>query len=266
MSPNIKIDFHGGTHGHFLEYVVNTYVFKCPQSIDSIYSDRGSIKEIDRPGRRVVCGHFSNNAQGRDADPKYIGFEFTPNDKIIRIAVNQEEDSFFIAFTNLIYRSSGATFEQHMDNIPEEIRSNQALLRNDFYSKINERQRYADLFPKFSYVWNENFEFPFMHFYDFAKFCETLTKLSTWLGEKFVPNTDLYDLWLQFISKNQGLNSYNQCKEIVESILGNQEKRIACTTLEEAWIIYKITKITGVYLNIDSDFPKSTQQIYEMLK
>jgi hypothetical protein len=266
MSPSIKIDFHGGTHGHFLEYVVNTYIFKCPSSIDSIFSVRGSTVEIDRPDRRVVCGHFSETAQGRDADPKYVDFEFNQDDRVIRINLDQTNDvDFFIGFTNLIYRSSGATVEDHMAHIPEHIRNNKRLLRNDFYSKINERKQYANLFPKFTYTWPENFDFPFWHFYNFTDFCGSLHKLAVWTNESFTPSEELYILWEEFINKNQGLSSYSRCEDLLTAILGNQFDFIDLTVLEEAWVLYNIAKITGVYLEFD-EFPTSTQQIYEMLK
>ena len=33
----IKIDFHGGTHGHFLEYVANVYIMQTTPSQASIF-------------------------------------------------------------------------------------------------------------------------------------------------------------------------------------------------------------------------------------
>jgi hypothetical protein len=213
-----------------------------------------------------VCGHFSDNAQGRDADPKYRDFKFSMDDQIIRIHIDQfEDESFFIAFTNLLHRSSGATFEEHMDKIPSEIRSHREQLRNNFFSKINERNIYADLFPKLAYACNENFDFPFMDFYNYNKFCYSLNKLAEWLGKSFMPTGNLYMLWQEFIRKNQGWESFTKCDGIIESILGNQNKKIACTVLEEAWIMYNITKITGVHVEFDEVFPKTTQQIYKLL-
>jgi len=264
MNQNIKIDFHGGTHGHFLEYVVNTYIYKCPPS-KNIYSDRGSVEEIDMPGRRVVCGHFSKNAQGRNENPKYDNFEFADTDRIIKIDIDQYNDQeFFIAFTNLLNRSSGATLEEHMENIPKEVRKNKKTLRNDFYSKINERTEYANLFPPIVYPWRDHFVFQITSFYNYVEFVESLYQLANWLGESFTPDKSLYTLWDEFDKKNQGLNSYNKCNEILLGILGNQDITVECTVLEEAWILYNIKKITGIYLDIDK-FPTSTKRIYKLL-
>lgn len=271
MKQNIKIDFHGGTHGNFLEYIVNTQIFKTPESETSIFTpNRGSSHEADdtyQQHREVTCGHFSDNAQGKEDDPKYVGFQYGNDDKIIRIVIDQQTDKqFFIALTNLLHRTSGATFDQHMNQIPESVRNDRKLLRNNLYSKINERQRYCNLFPMFNRVWLPTFDFNFDAFFSYTSFCKELYKLSKWLDKEFVPSNRLYALWSEFIEKNQGYASYIKCDKVMQDILSNTDSKIDCTVLEEAWLNYLLSKF-GVYSNVldQLEYPTNAQEIYKQL-
>lgn len=267
----LRIDFHGGTHGNFLEYVVNVHIFKTTASSTSIYTaGRGSAHEADdmyKQSRIAVCGHFSDNAQGRLAEPKYRDFKFDQDDAVVRIDIDQTDDqSFFIAFTNLIHRTSGATFDEHMSRIPADIRADRQLLRTDFFSKINERALYANLFPKFSFIWNKKYNFPFTSFYSYPEFCVALKQLANWLEQEFVPTENLYNLWVEFIEKNQGWHSYTKCSTIIENSLANIDSKIDCTELEEAWINFNLMKVTGNLVCNDKTYPTNTQQIYQLIQ
>jgi hypothetical protein len=59
----IAIDFYSGSHGHFLEYVINTYIFKGSK-IKNIFTDLGTshlirddISYMDQ--RMVEARHYS---------------------------------------------------------------------------------------------------------------------------------------------------------------------------------------------------------------
>ena len=272
MYPNIKIDFHGGTHGHFLEYIVNTYIYKTPKSEVSIFTPgRGSSHEassIYQANKRVVCGHFSDNAQGREADPKYKDFKYSESDTIIQISIDQRNDrQFFIALTNLLHRTSGATFDQHMNQIPEHIRNDRKLLRDNFYSKIQEREKYCSLFPDFKREWLPTFRFNFQSFFNYTELCADMYQLAKWLEKDFTPDSDLHTLWSEFILHNQGWHSYQYCAKLLEAILSNTSETIKCTPLEEAWLNYNLTKTCHVYTGsiFESTYPLNTQDIYKLL-
>lgn len=272
MNQNIKIDFHGGTHGHFLEYIVNTYIFRTPKSEVSIFTpNRGSSHEASEAYQRskqAVCGHFSDNAQGRDADPKYKNFKYSDNDKIVQVSIDQLDDKqFFIALTNLLHRTSGATFDQHMDQIPECIRNNRKLLRDNFYSKIQERETYCNLFPVFKQEALPTYKFNFNSFFSYTMLCAELNQLSIWLDKEFCPDSDLYMLWFEFISLNQGWNSYYRCDKLLTDILSNAPAEIKCTTLEEAWLNYNLTKMCNVYNGtmFSDNYPTNAQEIYKQI-
>ena len=141
----IKIDFHGGTHGHFLEYVSNVYIMQTAPSNCSIfkpptYSAHAPDKNYHRH-RLIRCGHYS--------DPKY-NLTIDHKDTVIRIILNTKDDNlFFIALTNLIYKAGDIGFDNQMLSIPESIRNNPVDVRNNWYSKFNEREMYANFYADF---------------------------------------------------------------------------------------------------------------------
>ena len=59
----IKIDFHAGTHGHFLEYVSNVYIMQTSPNQHNIFRPPTySAHNLDTQylhNRQIFCGHFS---------------------------------------------------------------------------------------------------------------------------------------------------------------------------------------------------------------
>jgi len=106
----IKIDFHAGTHGHFLEYVTNVFIMLTDPGYISPFTpgvgNSHNTDDIYQQNKIVRCGHFSTNAGGHFADPKYRDHKFHYSDTIVRINIDQSDDRlFFIALTNLLYRA-----------------------------------------------------------------------------------------------------------------------------------------------------------------
>jgi len=270
----IKIDFHAATHGHFLEYVTNIYIMGTNPGYSSPFTPNvGSAHNTDdiyQANKVVRCGHFTKVSGGHYADPKYIDHVFNPTDQIIKIDIQQSNDkAYIIALTNLLYRAGTSLQDNLLNSFPEHIRNDRIAFRNDFFSKINERELYGNLFPQIPDSVDCTFNFPFMCFYSFVEFAKKLKELADWLGREFVYKPELYLLWAEFISRNQGYTSFNKCSKIIENILGNINSSIeGCTELEEAWINYNIVKVTGNYLPIlfnNVQYPTSTQDIYKEL-
>ena len=255
----IKLDFHGSTHGHFLEYVINVWIFKTKKSASSIFNENGASHNVDNnylQDRKIICGHFSR------ADSRGI----EPNDDVIRITIDEKNDTeFFIAFTNLLYRAGDLGFEKQLLAVPSDILDNRVALRKNFYAKLNQRDLYANFYKEFSSVGNLLHKFPFTAFYSFELFCIALNELAFALDQTFFPDSSLFLLWQEFIAKNQGWHSYNHCNRIIKDIFSNADQEINCTAVEEAWINFNLSKICRIYSGrmFDEETYPACREIYQ---
>lgn len=261
----IKIDFHGSTHGHFLEYVTNVYIMQTEPSKVSIFKPptySAHAPDKDYLDHRIIeCGHFSN--------PIYK-ITINKEDILIRIRVDpRNDDMFFIAFSNLLYKAGDVGFENQMLSIPDSVSNNPVAMRNIWYSKFNERETFANYYNEFADVNNPVFNFSFSAFFSFKDFCAELSKLSVFLDQVFCPDWLLYNLWTDFIKVNQGWQSHLKCTHLLENILSNTPSEINCTVVEQGWINYNLSKICRLYSGpvFDDDiYPINTQQVYTIIQ
>lgn len=258
----IKIDFHGSTHGHFLEYVSNVYIMQTDPGAGELFNSLGAAHAVDDvyfKNRQIVCGHYSSDN---------LIVEIT--DQVIRITLDSTDDrQFFIALTNLIYRAGDVGFEKQMLSIPDSIRQDSIVYRNNWYSKFNERHSYSDFYNKFNEIFQPVFEFPFESFYSFPEFCKKLNEMAVFLNQTFFPDKSLFELWEKFIKMNQGFQSYNKCNTILENIFANRDMAIGCTVIEQGWINYNLSKMCRMYngsMFEQPQFPTNTQEIYQEIE
>ena len=261
----IKIDFHGSTHGHFLEYVTNVWIMQTTPSNSSIFKPptySAHAPDINYTSNRLIrCGHFS--------DPKF-GLTIAPDDTLIRICFDQTNDKeFFIAITNLIHKAGDVGFAKQMSMIPEHIRNSAVAVRNNWYSKFNERETFADFYNEFLPVDNPVFEFDFQAFFSFQEFCKTLSALSQFLNQTFFPDQALHDLWSTFIRVNQGYQSFCKCDALLNSVFANESSIVDCTPIEQGWLNYNLSRICRMYDGVlfDQDrYPEDTQEIHSIVQ
>jgi len=261
----IKIDFHGSTHGHFLEYISNVYIMQTAPSQQNIFKPPTySAHNPDNyyiNDRIIKCGHFSN--------PIY-NLQLCDDDQVIRIIIDPDADNtFFIAFTNLIFKAGDKGFGKQILHIPDYIRNNKIELRNNWYSKFAERKKYADHYANFLPISNPVYQFKFESFFSFENFCAELNLLANFLNQTFFPDQSLYVIWTEFMHRNQGCQSHIKCSQLLEDIFANADKLIDCTVLEESWINYNLSKMCKLYdseLSKHKDYPTNTQQIYNIVQ
>lgn len=256
----IKIDFVAGAHGNFLEYVANVYIMQTLPSNVTIFTEAGASHCADNVYSRnkiIKCGHFS-----------YENLTFDDTDSIIQIVVENNDINQFIVATNMIYRAGDLGFDNQMMGIPQFTRDNSVLYRNDWYSKFNEYSKYGQVHDFiFPIIINECFDFN--AFFCFTKFCKELNKLAFFLNQAFFPNDSLYVLWHEFITNNQGWQSFNKCNKIIDNIFSNNSTIIDCTIIEQGWINYNISKICRLYdgsLFEDENYPSDTKLVYNEIQ
>lgn len=175
---------------------------------------------------------------------------------------------FFIALTNLIYKAGDIGFDNQMLSIPESVKNNPVDVRNNWYSKFNEREMYADFYADFVLLDQPIFEFTFNSFFSFEKFCIELNRLAVFLNQTFFPDESLYKLWAEFMTYNQGWQSYVKCNHILEDVFANKSTNIDCTIIEQGWLNYKLSNICRIYNGLlfeDLVYPTNTQIIHNTI-
>lgn len=255
INEKIIIDFTGAAHGHFLEYVINSWIGQGHR-LDKIFTDLGTCHLPNKNSeymadRLVVCGHYSEHN-------KVIP---TP-DKIVRITIN-DTFGFSVYRVNLLYRPGDIGFEtsvKHM-NVADSV----AERRKNIYSKLIDIESKFD--PKITWKWLEVpcFEFPMEHLYDQVQFYQTLSKCAKFLNQRFIPDADLANKWHKFMNLNQGTNAYFKSKSIVEDALSQKPRQIETNEVEQALINFMLSETLEMYdgpLFTDEQYPTSTMEIW----
>lgn len=254
----IIIDFTGAAHGHFLEYVVNTWICQGYR-MDKIFTDLGTCHlPVKNPNytadRLVVCGHFSERNQHTE----------TP-DKIIRITINNPS-AWIIYRINLLYRPADIGYKNSVKNMG--VKDSIAERRKNIYSKLIDDESKFD--PKIKWRWEEApcFEFPMDHLYDQTQFYQTLSKCAKFLNQRFIPDAELAKQWHEFMALNQGTNAYFKSKSIVEDALSQQLRQIETNEVEQALINFMLSETVEIYdgpLFTDEQYPTSTMEIWSYI-
>ena len=274
-----KIDFFGGLHGNFLEFVINIFVFEQEYgSFDNLFTSTGAChaknknKEYTKL-KQIAAEHYS-----------YNNIPFTSNDKVIRIGC--ESNDMLIAITNSFLRAGDQEFD--LDNLEtntifklndmpkseffletlikdfgKQENYNRSVLRNYFYSMFADPVNGLDNFIHFNPA-ESTYNFPFNAFFDIGQFYRELNQIGKFLNFNFYPTNNLTKIYSEFISLNQGYNSNIKCRQILANILNNVEQLITLNIIEEAWLNWQLAEIFRCYelpLLMENNYPTNTLEI-----
>lgn len=240
------IDYGPGAHGHFLELVVNKYIYGLDYSSPDIFHSSGAVHAIDvddiyQENKLAKHGHYSSF---NTSYPKLI-------ENVVFI--NHTQDLDFVLLTNIYYRCHPDAInvkDFNAEQITELhkkflLGSSNLDLRNNWFAKLNERQfEHASVQP------NTNlpiYKFPYKSFFNLIDFCKELKKLSAFLGETFKFNGSLPILWNEFIKRNQGWALYNQGNVLIENMLNAQAIDIPNDWKLHAFINFQLSKLFDLY-------------------
>jgi hypothetical protein len=256
----IALDFYSGSHGHFLEYLINTYIFKGPR-VPEIFTELGTSHNIRKDpdymqSRTIFAAHYT------EFD---INLPITPG-QVVRISVETEIEKICYQL-NVFCRAGDIPAENKLLCIPEEERLTIAQLRNNFYSKLKtEGHRQPDIWR-----WNESniFVFSMSALYDIYQLYQTLHELARFLGHSFNPDASLTDLWKQFMLKNHGWNYWINANKTLEKILNNSNDSFNSDIWAQALLNYLISNAVGVFdgpLHENNQYPSNTADIYQLIQ
>lgn len=266
----IVIDFAPGQHGHFLEYVVNNYIFKINAIVGDLFQQSGAVHNINinseyQAKKIVTCGHFSS--------ANYMWPEET--EKIIRIKRDPKLD--FVLLTNIYHRChplAAKGHDLHTDVIKKlhsdaMFKSSATLtdLRNNWFCKLDENHldtsnsKFETNLPTF------NFEFG--SFFCLEKFIEELQKLANFLNMTFEYNRSFVDLYQKFIEVNQGYQQYQKASKIINNIVNNCWSSIDHDDWQiQAYINLRLSKLFRMYnesWQCTEHYPSNTQEIHQLI-
>ena len=267
-----KIDFFPGTHGHFLELIINTFIAQRPFDFNRpLFDDIGACHlhlAFGDPRYQpvVFCKHYS-----------LYGIEFDPADQVIEIHVNP--DNLLIALTNYLIRASdqpmdlyklnertveklsttdkGQSFLKELvhqfGNSPEYSKSN---LRNHFYTIFKNSNYASTTFNQFNHV-KQKLIFPFESLFSLDKLYSSLDRCASFLNFTFLPDQRLDSVWQDFLSCNQGYQSQLLCDQVIHAVSTNHSMDLQkLSIIEEAWIAYKLDQPALL-----EQFPTNTKTI-----
>lgn len=253
------LDFYSGSHGHFLEYLINVYIFRCPR-VDKIFTKLGTSHGIRKntsyqDSRIIIAGHYSE-----------LNIPAPDPTSVVRIQVDTDYEKIIYQI-NVDCRAGDIPAEKKKQNIPAEIRSSPQLLRNDYFSKLK--------FPEYGYKipgdwrWSNSaniYDFPMESLFDLTTLYSEMRKLSNFLNHSWNPDVSLVKIWNEFIEANHGVQAWKKCKNILEMSLANSPMEFNCSLWEQALLNLMLEQSIGCALfNIDN-FPQNTQEIHQAIQ
>jgi hypothetical protein len=264
------IDFAPGHHGHFLEYVVNNYIFNIDAPVKNLFQSSGAAHNINISTRYqerkiVTSGHYSS-------------FDYVyPSDTRKVIWVKHAPELDFVLLVNVFHRCHPDAVTGKDVNIREIMQLHQdamfesgqslAKLRSNWYAKLQERH-FAQYESKHQ-TDLATFDFDYSSFFYIDKFILELRTLADFLQSKFTYNQSFVTLYQEFISKNQGWHQYRHARALLDAVLTNRSESIDQSDWQtQSWTNHQLSQLFKIYdgeLYSTDQYPSDTRYIHNLI-
>jgi hypothetical protein len=262
------IDFAPGLHGHFLEYVLNRYIFGVNSPADSVFHSSGAAHGINadqeyQSQKQVHRGHYSA-----------FDLSYPPTtEKIIFIQHNPKLD--FVLLANIYYRCHPDAVNQTDFNSKEIEQLQQSMmfvgsdveLKNNWYSKLMER--HFELTEKVPATDLPVLFFDFDKFFSLDSFLAEINRTAHFLEYTFQFDPSLVDLWHEFVRLNQGRTLAREADLLFTQTCGATRAPIPNDWKLHAFLNYKISKAFDLYDDPKlfglEPYPESTKQVHDII-
>jgi len=260
----IELDFAPGLHGHFLELVINKYIYGIEFQLPTVFQSSGAVHVINtdqnyQKNKIVHCGHFSS-----------LGNLTFSKDTDSIIFVQHDSTLDFVLMTNVYYRCHPDAVNTTDFDIERITAMQKALmfngtdleLRSYWFAKLSERHfEHAESRPKTDLpVYN----FDYKSFFHLRDFCQELKNTAKFLEQTFKFDQSLCELWNDFIRRNQGWHLYNLGNALIDATLQGDNQVIANDWKLHAFINFKLSKLFDLYdgqLFDQEVYPSSTDEL-----
>ena len=259
-STMIFLDFFSGSHGHFLEYVINTYIFTGPRVANfftELGASHGIRRDADYMNSRIVCAAH------------YTEFDIDILEKpaqVVRISTATQMEKIIYQI-NIMHRAGDIPVEKKIMLIPESVRNNESQLRLDYFSKLTDT---GYLLPG-NWRWNDvpNYEFAMGSLFDLCNFYIELKKLAHFLNHSFNPDESLAQLWQEFMQRNQGWCYWKKSQDLITKSLANENFEFNADLWTQALLNCLLMQSIGICDGVlfdDDTYPSNTNQLYQIVQ
>ena len=262
IDSGLLLDYYSGSHGNFLEYLVNRFIFKVPR-VENIFTKLGTcdiLRQIPEYGhaRMLQSEHYSEFGH---PTPDVIK-------KVVRIVVAGYQEKICYQI-NVDCRAGDIPAEKKALAMPDELKKSSSQLRQTYYAKLKfEENGYC--FPgSWLDLGHDVYNFPMGDLYNFQKLLIQLNKLSNFLECTFNPGPELAKVWQQFIDRNHGLQAWQKVETILFHTMSNHDWEFVATPWEQALINLQLSEIVNIADGplFDNDlYPTNTQQIWKCVQ
>jgi hypothetical protein len=286
---NYYINFTGGSYGHFLEYVLNRYVFKIDygktteHSLFDMFGASHVRDSVYLANRKIIATHL-------DFSDRYLcDYDLKNEDIVVAITVSFDDRyellynenlragsvdvDFYDLEINTINKLSHPDVKWKWENFINFLvnqygaRRNYSrqLLRDVFFSSLLDPTMRLNNLINVKYKKEPNLKISMSSFHNFVDFYKNIKKLAEVLNpDTNIDMLELYTMWEIFDSKNIAKKSKQRCDEILEAIKLNKSLAFQCNIVEEAWINCNITEIYNINRELDcfnDTYPTNTLHI-----
>lgn len=265
----VALDFAPGSHGHFLELVLNKYIYGVTFPNTELFQSSGAVHPInlDREYQAIKVvdrGHFTSFNDPIRSTVEKIVF------------INHCQDLDFVLLTNIHHRCHPAStnvldFNVEIINklhLQHLAKGTNLDLRKNWYAKLDER-----LFLTHSLARPQSklpvYDFDYKSFFDLNNFCVELQKTAHFLEETFKFDVSLAKLWHEFMDRNQGWNLYQQAESIIASTVSGQESPIPDDWKLHAYLNFRLSKMFDIYDGVlynSQNYPATTLELLEIIQ
>lgn len=263
----VTVDASPGLHGHFLEFVLNRYIFQVPFSGDNIFDPAGAAHLILKNSvyqNTKVAGQSHDSWFDRDYDPKATHVVF----------VKHHTRLDFVLLTNIFYRSGPIKLINNVnDTVTFQLNKmfthavSDQELRMNWYSKLMER--HLSEFEKKNSTQLPMLEFDYQCFFSLDQFLQELQRTADFLQHAFRFDQSLVDLWYQFMQRNQGYQAFTKVNDLFDQIVCGVEAPIDIDWKQQAYLNYKLSMVFKIFDHpdlVDSDhYPLNTKHINQIV-
>jgi hypothetical protein len=259
----IPIDFVAGTHGNFLEIILNKFFNIVPVDFDPFNSNGAShVKQKQYLDQRLfVARHWTNDSKFDQLKPDYdrvISIQFDQDDILLVCLLSfwrAEPHYIDVNFLEIdTYSKLDNTEYRHMlnsitDAYPFLKRNTGSIPRN----VLREFFKFGFLTPEQEGCWRKlqelqynipSFVFKFKAFYDRTSLVTTLKQLEEFLGMSFNFDKEFDCMHEKFLSLNPYRNHQSQCDAIITAVESEKHQLIPpLTLLQESYINAQLEKI-----------------------
>jgi hypothetical protein len=154
-------------------------------------------------------------------------------------------------------------------SLPTKVINDPAMLRGDYFSKLSGGDHAWPLPSRWKFQNVENLEINMSSLYDFFKFLQTIKHIADFFNHKFSPDSELFDLWQEFMKRNQGWQSWITCNEVLQDSIANCDRDIEPEVHQQALLNVLLSRTLGIFdgdLFDNPNYPINTKNIYQLIK